>query len=161
MNFSLKSLFAIWLLSPQQFHYYFYISVFSWQNQKYSIILILVLCFLGVMPLVCSSYSSFALFSSWWQNDCELCTHILVLQCSPSTSLRQPQTTHVFAESMIALLCHVSADSRITSLFHALACGICVVRAPPKSCPFFQLVHSAFRACYRNRLTLLHHASLP
>ena len=29
-----------------------------------------------------------------------------VLQCSPSTSSHQPQTTHVFADSRIALLCH-------------------------------------------------------
>jgi len=39
--------------------------------QKYSTILILVLCLLGITPLVCSSYSSFApsspFFSSWWQ----------------------------------------------------------------------------------------------
>jgi len=71
MNSSFKSLFAIWSLSPEQFHYYFNLSIVSWQYQKYSTILILVLCLLCVMPLVCSSYSSFALsspfFSSWWQ----------------------------------------------------------------------------------------------
>jgi len=69
MNFSFKSLFAIWSLSPQRFHYYLYLSIVSWQYQKYSTILILVLCLLCVTPLVCSSYSSFApswlFFSSW------------------------------------------------------------------------------------------------
>jgi len=75
MNFSFKSLFAIWLLSPQRFHYDFFLSIVSWQYQKYSTILILVLCLLCVTPLVCSSYSSFVpsspFFSSWWQKDCE------------------------------------------------------------------------------------------
>jgi len=75
MNFSFKSLFAIWSLSPQRFHYYFYLSIVSWQYQKYWTILILVLCLLCVTPLVCSTYSSFALsssfFSSWWQKDCD------------------------------------------------------------------------------------------
>jgi len=45
------------------------------------------------------AYSSFApsspFLSSWWQKDCLLCTHILVLQCSPSTSSRQPQTVYL------------------------------------------------------------------
>jgi len=58
MNFSCKSLFAIWSLSPQRFHYHLYLSIVSWQYQKYSIILILVLCLLCVTPLVCSSYSA-------------------------------------------------------------------------------------------------------
>jgi len=102
MNFSFKSLFAIGSLSPQRFHYSFFLSIISWQYQKYSTILILVLCLLCVTPLVCSSYSSFApsspFFSSWWKKYCELFTHTLVLQCSPSTSSRQPQTTHVFAD---------------------------------------------------------------
>jgi len=75
MNFSFKSLFAIWSLSPQRFKYYFFLSIVSWQYQKYSTILILVLCLrlLCVTPLVCSSYSSFALsfpfaalFTSRW-----------------------------------------------------------------------------------------------
>ena len=61
-----------------------------------------MLCLLCVTPLVCSSNSSFALssplFSSWWPKHCELFTHPLVLQCSPSTSSCQPQTTHVFAD---------------------------------------------------------------
>jgi len=94
MNFSFKSLFAIWSLSPQRFHYYVYLSIASWQYRRYSTILILVLCLECVTPLVCSSYSSFApsspFFSSWWQKYCELFTHTLVLQCSPSTSTRQP-----------------------------------------------------------------------
>ena len=55
-----KSLFAIWSLSPQRFHYNFVLSIVSWQYQKYSTILILVLCLLCLTPLVCSSYSSFA-----------------------------------------------------------------------------------------------------
>jgi len=78
MNLSFKSLFAIRSSSPKRFHHYFYLSVVSWQYQKYLIILILVLCLLCVTPLVCSSYSSFApsspFFSSWWQKNCELCT---------------------------------------------------------------------------------------
>jgi len=60
MNFSFESLFAIWSLSPQRFHYYFCLSIVSWQYRKYSTILILVLCLLCVTLLVCSSYSSFA-----------------------------------------------------------------------------------------------------
>ena len=67
MKFSFKSLFAIWSLSPQRFHYYFCLSKVSWQYQ--STILILVLCLLCVTPLVCWSCSSFApsspFFSSW------------------------------------------------------------------------------------------------
>jgi len=98
----------------------------AWQYQKYSTILILVLCLLCVTPLICSSYSSFApsspFFSSWWQKYCELFTHTLVPQCSSSTSSHQPQTTHVFADSRIALLCH--------------ALRICVAHAPKESCPF-------------------------
>ena len=103
MNLSFKSLFAIWSLLLQRFHYYFFLSIVSWQYQKYSTILILVLCLLCVTPLVCSSYSSFApsspFFSSWWHKNCELFTHTLVLQCCPSTSSRQPQTTGVFRMS--------------------------------------------------------------
>ena len=60
MNFSFKSLFAIWSLSPPRFHYYFYLCTVSWQYQTYSTILTLVLCLLCATPLVCSSYSSFA-----------------------------------------------------------------------------------------------------
>ena len=99
MNFNFKSRFAIWSLSPQRFHYYvlLYLSIVFWQYQKYSIILIFVLCLLCVTPLVCSSLSGFApsspFFSSWWQKDCELITHTLVLQCSPLMSSRQTQTT--------------------------------------------------------------------
>jgi len=105
INFSFKSLFAIWQLSPLQFNNYFYLSIASWQYHKYWAILILVLYLLYVTPLVCLSYSSFApsspFFSSWWQRDWELFTHTLVLRGSPSTSSRQPQTTHVFADSRI------------------------------------------------------------
>jgi len=147
MNFSFKSLFAIWSLSPQRFHYYFCLSIDSWQYQKYSNIPILVLCLLCVTPLVCSSYSSFPpsshFFISWWQKDCELFTHTLVFQCCPSTLSRQPQTTHVFANSRIILLCR--------------ALRICVPHAPTESYPFSLLVRWAFRACYRSH----HHASLP
>jgi len=147
-NFNFKSLFAIWSLSPQRFHYYFYLGIVSWQYQKYSTILILVLCLLCVTPLGCSSYSSFApslsFFSSWWQKDCEISTHTLVLQCSPSTSSRQPQTTYIFADSRIAFLCH--------------ALRICIAHAPTKSCPFSLFVHWAYRASYRSHLPLLHHA---
>ena len=44
MNFSFKSLYAIWPLSPQRFHYCFFLNIVSRQYQKYSTILILVLC---------------------------------------------------------------------------------------------------------------------
>jgi len=123
----------------------------SWQYQKYWTILILVLCLLCVTPLVCSSYSGFAphspFYSSWWQRNCELSTNTLDLQGFPSTSSRESQTTHVFADSRFGLLCH--------------ALRICVAHAPPGSCPSFLLVHWAFLACYRNCLPRLHHASLP
>jgi len=46
MNFSFESLFAIWSLSLQRFHYYFYLSIGSSQYRKYCTILILVLCLL-------------------------------------------------------------------------------------------------------------------
>jgi len=66
----LKLLFvlAIWSLSPQRFHYHFVLSIVSWQYQKYSTILILVLCLLCVTPLVCSSYSSFASSSPFFSS---------------------------------------------------------------------------------------------
>jgi len=111
MNFSFKSLFPIWSLS-QQFHYYFYLSIVSWQYQKYSTILILVMCLLCVTSLVCSSYFSLApswpYFSSCWQKHCELFTHTLVLQCSPSTSSRQPQISRVlnFFSTYGSMECH-------------------------------------------------------
>jgi len=34
INFSFKSLFAIWSLSPQRFHYYFCLSIVSWQYRN-------------------------------------------------------------------------------------------------------------------------------
>jgi len=148
MNFSFKSLFAIWSLSPQRLHYYFYHCVVSWQYQKYSIILILVLCLLFVTQLVCSlfaSTSNFApsspFFSIWWQKDCELLhtlvtyIHTLVFQGSPSTSLHPPQMTYVFADCGIGLLCH--------------ALCICDAHVPPESCPSFLFVHWAFWACFK------------
>ena len=55
MHLGFKSLFAFFSLSPQRFKYYFYLGTISWQYQKYSTILILVLCLLCVMPLVCTS----------------------------------------------------------------------------------------------------------
>ena len=51
-------MFAISSLLPQRFHYYLYLGIVSWQYQKYLTILILVLCFLCVTPLVCSSYAA-------------------------------------------------------------------------------------------------------
>ena len=59
--------------------------------------------------------------------NCELFTPTLVLQCSPLSSLRQPQTTHVFADSRITLLCR--------------ALRICVAHAPTESCLFSLVVH--------------------
>jgi len=152
MNFILKSLFAIWSLSPQRFHYYFFLSKVSWQYQKYSTILILVLCLLTVcnavgsliLPKLCPV---FIFLQQLMTKNRELFTHRLVLQCSPSTSSCKPQTTHVFADSRIALLCR--------------ALHLCVTHAPTESCPFSLLVHWAFRACYRNHVPLLHHTSLP
>ena len=61
MNFSFKSLFAIWSLSPQRFHFYFYLNTVSWQYQEYATILILVLCLLCVTPLVCQAHLTQAL----------------------------------------------------------------------------------------------------
>jgi len=76
MNFSFESLFAVWSLSPQWFLYFLYLSILSWQYQKYWTILILVLGLLCVRLLVCSYYSSFVLsspfFSSWRQKDCDV-----------------------------------------------------------------------------------------
>jgi len=95
-NFSFQSLFAIWSLSPQRFHYYFYLSVVSWQYQKYSNILILVLSrwLLFVTPLILPKLCPvFTFLQQLMTKKCELFTHTLVLQCSPSTSSRQPQTT--------------------------------------------------------------------
>jgi len=128
MNVSFKSLFAIWSSSPQRFHYYFYHCVVSWQYQKYSIILILVLCLLFVTQLVCSlfaSTSNFApsspFFSIWWKKDCELFIRALVFQGSPSTSLHPPQMTYVFADCGIGLLCHALCIcvAHVPSLFSA------------------------------------------
>jgi len=151
LYFSFESLFAICSLFRYRFHYYFYLSIVSWQRQKFWTILILVLCLLCVTPSVCSSYSSFApsspFFSSWLQKVCELFTHTLVLQGFALTLSRQSHTTHVFADSRFGLLCH--------------ALHICVAHVPPELCPSFLLVYWAFWACYRNRLPLLHHASLP
>jgi len=42
-----------------------------WHASKYSTILILVLCLLCVMPLVCSSYSSFGPPSPFFRDDVE------------------------------------------------------------------------------------------
>ena len=98
----------------------------------------LVLCLQCETPLVCSSYSSFApfspFFSSWWQKDCELFTHTLVLPFSPSTLSRQPQTTRVFRMIFYSKVTSVFADSRIALLCYALR--ICVAHAPTESCPF-------------------------
>ena len=46
MNFSFKSLFAIWSSSPQRFHYYFFRSIVSWQYQKYLTILMMMIAFI-------------------------------------------------------------------------------------------------------------------
>jgi len=77
MNFSFESLSAIWLLSPQQFYYYFCLSIVSWQYQKYSTILILVLCLLCqcVTPLESIVLSDDRLNSRMY---CRLCSMILV-----------------------------------------------------------------------------------
>jgi len=69
--FSFKTLFAIWLFSPQRFHYHVYLSVVSWQYQKCWTIPILVQCLLCVMPLVCSSYSSFATSSPFFNSSAD------------------------------------------------------------------------------------------
>ena len=131
INFSIKSLLTIWLLSPQRFHYYFYLSssflaaseIFNHSDT----------C---AMPSVCNAVGVlillklcpvFAFLQQLMTTNCELFTHTLVLQCSPSTLSHQPQTIHVFADSRIALLC--------------CALCICVAHAPTESCLFFLLVH--------------------
>jgi len=55
MDFSFESLFVICPLLLQRFHYDFYLSIVSWQYQKFwTILIILVLCLLCVTPLVSS-----------------------------------------------------------------------------------------------------------
>ena len=86
-KFIFKSLFTIWLLSPQWFHNHFYLKIISWQYQKYWTILILVLCLLCVTTLVCSSYSIFVLsspFFSWWPKRLWV---IYTYTCSPMFSI--------------------------------------------------------------------------
>ena len=99
-----KSLFAIWPISPERSHYYFNLNINSWQYKKYSTILILVL----TVPFVCNAVGLLILFKlcpvfTFLQQlmtiNCELFTHTLVLQCFPSTSSCQPQTTRVFRMS--------------------------------------------------------------
>jgi len=57
-KFSFESLFAIWSLSPQRFHYYLYLGIVSWQYRKDWTVLILMLCLLRVSPLVCLSFQA-------------------------------------------------------------------------------------------------------
>jgi len=127
MNFSFKSLFAIWSLSPQRFHCFFFLSIVSWQYQIYSTILILVLCLLYITPLICSSYSSFAPFHLSSKSVSYLHIHLFSNVLHRLASSHQPQTTHVFADSRIALLCH--------------ALRIYVAHVPTEFCPFSLLVH--------------------
>jgi len=102
MNFSFKSLFAIWSLSSHRFHYHFCLCILSWQYQKHWTILILVLCLLCVTPLGCSPYSSFApslpfqVFSSWWQRDCDSTFFLVpaaILLCSISMAVAKISTS--------------------------------------------------------------------
>jgi len=72
----------------------------------------------------------------------QLVTVIYTYTCSPSFSIdvvASLQTTDVFADSRIGLLCH--------------ALRICAAHVPPESCPSFLLVHKALRTFHRN----LHH----
>jgi len=77
-----------------------------------------------ILPKLCPV---FTFLQQLMTKNCRLFTHTLVLQCSPSTSLHQPQTTHVLTDSRIALLCHTLR--------------ICVAHAPTESCPFSLRVH--------------------
>ena len=117
--------------------YWAHLSIVSWQYQKCSTIVILVPCLSSITQLVCSSYSSFApsspFCSSWWRKKCELFTHTLFHQCSPSMSSHQPQTTHVFADSRIALLCQ-----RFAYVLHM--CQQNLVPFPCWYIEFFELV---------------------
>jgi len=147
-NFSFKSLLGIWLLSPQRFHYYFYLGIFFLGSIR------------NVQPfwyLCCT----FCVYCRWFAHltqalprlhlssaaDDKKIVSCLQVRLSPLTSSCQPLMSHVFADSRIALLCH--------------ALHIWVAHAPPESCPSFLLVHCTFRACSRNCLPLLHHSSLP
>jgi len=84
MDLSFEFLFEIQLSSPQWFHYYFYLSMVSWQyHQRYCTILIFCLRLLCIKLLVCSTYSRFAppshSFSSSWQRNWDVFTYTLVL----------------------------------------------------------------------------------
>ena len=130
MNFSLKSLFAIWSLSPQRFHLLFpqysFLAVSEIFNHFDTCAVSSVCNAVGLLILL-KLYPVFTFLQQLVTKICELFTYALVLQCSPSTSSRQPQTIHVFANSRIALLCR--------------ELRICVAQAPTKSCPFSLLVH--------------------
>jgi len=150
MNFDFKSLFSIWSLSPQRFHYFFvyysFLAVSEIFNHSNTCAVPSVCNAVGLLILL-KLRPVFTFLQQLITKNCELLTRTLFLQCSPSALSRQPQTTHVFADSRIALLCH--------------ALRICVEHAPTQSCPFFLLVQWVYRACYRSHLPLLHHASLP
>ena len=88
------------------------------------------------VPSVCNAFGSLILYKlcpvftflqQLMTKNCELFTHTLVLQCSASTSSHQHQTTHVYADIRIALLCH--------------ALRKCVIHVPSKFCLFSLLVH--------------------
>ena len=127
MIFSFNSLFAIWSLSPQRFHYYFNLSTVSWQYQKYANILILVLCLLCVTHL---TQALPRLHLSSAADDRRIVSDLHIHLFSNVFHRRRrisPRRPGVLADSRIALLCH--------------ALRICVAHAPPKSCPFSLLVH--------------------
>ena len=132
-EFQLKCnpLFAIWSLSPQRFHYYFYLGIVSWQYEKYSTIRILVLCLLCVTPLVCSSYSSFArLHLSSAADDNKNVRHLHIHLFSKVLHRRRrvsPRQTIYLLRVGFVLLCH--------------ALRICVAHATTESCPFSLHVH--------------------
>jgi len=153
INFSFKSLFAIWSLSPQWFHYHFYPSIVYYSFSAVSEIFnysdtcavpsvcnaVVLLILLKLRPVF--TFPQRLMTKRLWI--------IYTYTCSPMFSI----------DVVASALDNVFADSRIALLCHALC--ICVARAPTESWPFSLLVHWAFRACYRSHLPLLHHASLP
>jgi len=134
MVFSFKSLLAIWLLSPQWFHYYFdlkcsFLAVSERLNNSDT-------C---AVPSVCNTVGLLIfnvtqalprLYLSWAADDNGIvsCLHI-----------------HLFSKGFHRCLC----VSPMYLLIVGLLCRslrICVAHAPPESCPSFLLVHLAFRA---------------
>jgi len=94
MQFNFESLFAIWSLFPQRFHYCFFLSIVSWQYQK-----ILIHSYTCTMPSECNGLLIFLklchpAFTFLQQVMTQRLCVIYTNTCSPrfSTSSHQPQT---------------------------------------------------------------------